>query len=162
MATIGVIMGSKSDNDIVEPTVKLLEEFGLQVDHQIVSAHRTPERIKEYATNAQDKGYKAIIAAAGGSAHLPGMTASETQVPVIALPVRREHHGDEAVKSSIAMPPGIPLAVVPANGSINAALLAIQIAATSDSALLKQLVSYRQKIHDQVIEDNSEFSKNSL
>lgn len=156
MATVGVIMGSKSDSDIVEPVVKLLEELGVEVDHQIVSAHRTPERIKEYTENAEDKGYKAIIAAAGGSAHLPGMTASETQIPVIALPVRREHHGDEALKSSIAMPPGVPVAVVSANGSVNAAILATQIAATSDADILQNLKDYRTKLHDQVLNDNQD------
>src|SRR6185437_2167060 len=114
---------------------------------RIVSAHRTPDVMAEYATTAKERGLKVIIAGAGGSAHLPGMTASHTPLPVIAVPVKRDNHDHEALWSSIKMPPGIPLATLPENGAKNAALMAIEILALSDADLAAKYDEFRQKQH---------------
>src|SRR4051812_43729044 len=107
---VGIIMGSDSDLDVMGQAAKTLEEFGVPHEVRVLSAHRTTSEMIQYASEAQDRGLKAIIAGAGGSAHLPGMTASETGLPVIAIPVKRESSGHEAFWSNIKMPPGVPLA----------------------------------------------------
>ena len=114
---VGIIMGSDSDLDIMSEAAKVLDEFGVTYEVRVVSAHRTPDVMEEYAATAAKRGLKVIIAGAGGSAHLPGMTASHTVLPVIAVPVKRDHHGHEAFWSSIKMPPGVPLATMPENGA---------------------------------------------
>ena len=149
---VGVIMGSKSDLDVFEPAIAVLEEFGVPHEVRVVSAHRTPDVMFEYAEKAVERGLKVIIAGAGGSAHLPGMTASHTTLPVLALPVKRDNHDHEALWSNIKMPPGIPLATMPENGGKNAALMAIEILALSDTALAQKYTDFRQKLHDEVIQ----------
>jgi phosphoribosylaminoimidazole carboxylase PurE protein len=129
----------------------ILEEFGVPHEVRIVSAHRTPEAMGEYAQQAQDRGLKVIIAGAGGSAHLPGMTASETALPVIAIPIKREGGGHEAFWSNIKMPPGIPLATMPENGAKNGALLAIRILALGNPELAKKYAEFILKQRDSVI-----------
>lgn len=139
---IGIIMGSDSDLDVMTKAAEVLDTFGLRYEVRIVSAHRTPQWMSEYASTARGRGLKILIAGAGGSAHLPGMTASETTLPVLAVPIKRSHHGDEALHSSSAMPPGIPLAVMPVNGADRAALFAVRILALQDASLLKKYESY--------------------
>jgi 5-(carboxyamino)imidazole ribonucleotide mutase len=148
---VGIIMGSDSDLDIMNQAATVLKEFGVAYEVRIISAHRTPDVMTSYAATAAERGLKIIIAGAGGSAHLPGMTASHTPLPVIAVPVKRDNHDHEALWSNIKMPPGIPLATLPENGAKNAALLAIEILSLSDSALAKKYEIFRQKQHDAVI-----------
>lgn len=153
---VGVIMGSDSDLDIMSEAVKLLEQFDIAHEVRIVSAHRTPDVMEEYARTAKDRGLKLIIAGAGGSAHLPGMTASHTSLPVIAVPIKRDHHGHEAFWSNIKMPPGIALATMPENGARNAALLAIEILALDDESLAAKYEDFRTVQHDAVMDADKE------
>lgn len=148
---VGIIMGSDSDLDIMSVAIKTLEEFGVSTETHLVSAHRTPDVMMDYARGAAVRGLKVIIAGAGGSAHLPGMTASETILPVIAIPIKRESGGHEAFWSNIKMPPGIPLATMPENGGRNAALLAVRILALSDSELATKYEDFVKKQHDEVL-----------
>jgi 5-(carboxyamino)imidazole ribonucleotide mutase len=148
---VGIIMGSDSDLDVMSVAAKTLEEFGVPHEVRVVSAHRTPSVMAEYAKEAAERGLKIIIAGAGGSAHLPGMTASETTLPVIAIPIKRESSGHEAFWSNIKMPPGIPLATMPENGAKNGALLAIRILSLSDSELAQKYADFIKKQHDAVV-----------
>jgi len=148
---VGIIMGSESDLDIMQEAAKTLDEFGVAHEVRIVSAHRTPDVMAEYAATAHERGLKVIIAGAGGSAHLPGMTASETNLPVIAIPVKRAHYGHEAFWSNIKMPVGIPLATMPENGAKNGALLAVRILALNDKTLAQKYADYVKIQHDEVI-----------
>lgn len=152
---VGIIMGSDSDLDVMGAAAKTLEEFGVPHEVKVVSAHRTPDKMAEYAGSAKERGIKVIIAGAGGSAHLPGMTASETTLPVIAIPVKREHHGHEAFWSNIKMPPGVPLATMPENGARNGALLALRILALQDSELAQKYADFVKKQSDAVAEINA-------
>lgn len=149
---VGIIMGSDSDLDVMSQAAKTLDEFGVANEVRVVSAHRTPDEMASYASEAASKGLKVIIAGAGGSAHLPGMTASETTLPVIAIPIKREHHGHEAFWSNIKMPSGVPLATMPENGAKNGALLAIRILALQDDELAKKYAGFVKKQHDAVLE----------
>ncbi len=148
---VGVIMGSDSDLDVMKVAADTLKEFGVPCELRVISAHRTPDVMTEYAARAVERGLKVIIAGAGGSAHLPGMTASHTPLPVIAVPVKRDNHDHEALWSNIKMPPGIPLATMPENGAKNAALMAVEILALSDPDLRSRYEAFRQKQHDEVI-----------
>lgn len=149
---VGIIMGSDSDLDVMSEAAKLFDEFAVPYEVRVISAHRTPDEMTGYAGSAADRGLKLIIAGAGGSAHLPGMTASHTTLPVIAIPVKRDHHGHEAFWSNIKMPPGIPLATMPENGARNGALLAIEILSLMDSELAGRYQAFRQKQHDNVVD----------
>ncbi|QQS69871.1 5-(carboxyamino)imidazole ribonucleotide mutase [Candidatus Saccharibacteria bacterium] len=153
---VGIIMGSDSDLDIMSEAAKVLDEFGVTYEVRVVSAHRTPDVMEEYAATAAKRGLKVIIAGAGGSAHLPGMTASHTVLPVIAVPVKRDHHGHEAFWSSIKMPPGVPLATMPENGAKNGALMTIEILSLLDTNLSTRYAAFRQKQHDNVIAADTE------
>ncbi|HZL07798.1 MAG TPA: 5-(carboxyamino)imidazole ribonucleotide mutase [Candidatus Dormibacteraeota bacterium] len=153
---VGIIMGSDSDLDIMGQAAKTLEEFGVSCEVKVVSAHRTPNEMVKYAEEAQGRGLQVIIAGAGGSAHLPGMTASSTRLPVIAIPVKRDNHGHEAFWSNIKMPPGVPLATMPENGAQNGALLAIRILALSDPELAKKYEAFVQKQHDGVLDKDAQ------
>ena len=158
---VGIIMGSDSDLEIMSVAAKILDEFGVAHEVRIISAHRTPSEMIEYAKSAKSRGIKVIIAGAGGSAHLPGMTASETILPVIAIPVRKEGHGHEAFWSNIKMPPGIPLATMPENGAKNGALLAIRILALSDSDLDQKYIEFVKKQHDDVLAKDAKLQAES-
>lgn len=138
---------------------KVLESFGVEHEVRVISAHRTPDVMGEYANKAAGRGLKVIIAGAGGSAHLPGMTASHTPLPVIAVPVKRDNHDHEALWSNIKMPPGIPLATMPENGAKNAALLAIEILSLSDLKLAKKYQTFRRKQHDDVLATDKKLSR---
>ncbi len=153
---VGIIMGSDSDLDIMGPAAKTLDEFGVGYEVKVVSAHRTPNEMVKYAEEAQSRGLQVIIAGAGGSAHLPGMTASSTMLPVIAIPVKREHHGHEAFWSNIKMPPGIPLATMPENGAKNGALLAIRILALGNGELAEKYEAYVQEQRDGVLDKDAQ------
>lgn len=158
--SVGIIMGSRSDKDIMDKAAQTLDELGVAYELRIVSAHRTPDVMDEYAASARERGLKVIIAGAGGSAHLPGMTASHTTLPVIAVPIKRNENDHEALWSNIKMPPGIPLATMPENGAGNAALMAVEILSLSDSGLAEKYQAYRQKMHDAVLEDDKNINNN--
>lgn len=149
---VGIIMGSDSDLDIMGQAAKTLEEFGVANEVRVVSAHRTPDEMATYGREAADRGVKVIIAGAGGSAHLPGMTASETRLPVVAVPIKRDQHGHEAFWSNIRMPSGVPLATMPENGAKNAALLAVRILALQDTELAQRYADFVKKQKEAVLE----------
>lgn len=153
---VGIIMGSDSDLDVMSVAAKTLEEFGVPHEVRVISAHRTPQLMADYAQEAQERGLQVIIAGAGGSAHLPGMTASETTLPVIAIPIKREGGGHEAFWSNIKMPPGIPLATMPENGARNGALLAIRILSLADSELAQKYTEFVKQQHDSVLDKDAE------
>lgn len=148
---VGIIMGSDSDLDVMSEAAKVLEEFDVTYEMRVVSAHRTPDIMEEYARTAAERGLKVVIAGAGGSAHLPGMTASGTTLPVIAIPIKRDHHGHEAFWSNIKMPAGIPLATMPENSARNGALLAVEILSLLDANLAEKYTAFRQKQHAAVL-----------
>ncbi len=149
---VGIIMGSDSDLGVMSAAAKTLDEFGIANEVRVVSAHRTPDEMALYAREAAGRGLQIIIAGAGGSAHLPGMTASETVLPVIAIPIRGEGSGHEAFWSNIKMPSGIPLATMPENGAKNGALLAVRILSLNDPELAAKYADYVKKQHDAVTE----------
>jgi len=149
---VGIIMGSDSDLDVMKKSAETLKDFDVECEVKVVSAHRTPDEMAEYGKSAKQRGLKVIIAGAGGSAHLPGMTAAYTELPVIAVPIVRQNHSDAAIKSSNAMPPGVPLAVMPANGAVNAALYAVTIVALTNEDIANKLSEYKQNMHDKVLE----------
>lgn len=149
---VGIIMGSDSDLPVMKDAAKVLEEFGINHEVKIVSAHRTPELMNEYAKSAASRGLKVIIAGAGGSAHLPGMTASHTTLPVIGVPIKTSNlDGMDSLLSIVQMPPGIPVATVSINGAKNAGLLAVKILATSDERLSEKLTEYSKKLEEMVL-----------
>jgi 5-(carboxyamino)imidazole ribonucleotide mutase len=151
-ALVGIIMGSDSDLPTMQAAVSACEQFGIPIEVAIVSAHRTPERMVEYAQTAADRGLKVIIAGAGGAAHLPGMVAALTCLPVIGVPVMTKTlQGVDSLYSIVQMPAGIPVATVAIGNAQNAGLLAVQILATHDTGLYKQLQAYRQSLNDMVM-----------
>ncbi len=159
---VGIIMGSDSDLPVMEEAKKLLDEFNVPSEITIVSAHRTPDRMVAYAKSASSRGIKVIIAGAGGSAHLPGMTAAFTPLPVIGVPVKTKNmDGLDSLLSIVQMPPGIPVATVAVNGAKNAGLLAVGILATSDSALMEKLVQYKHAMKEMVEQKANELEANA-
>lgn len=153
MALVGIIMGSDSDLPVMQAAAQVCEDFGVPYDLGIVSAHRTPHRLVTYAETAAQRGCQVIIAGAGGAAHLPGMVASLTPLPVIGVPIPTPHlQGVDSLYSIVQMPKGIPVATVAIGNATNAGLLAIQILAAGDLALRQQVVSYRQHLTQQVME----------
>ncbi len=153
-AQVGIIMGSKSDLPIMQKAADVLDELGVKYEMTIVSAHRTPERMLEYAKSAVDRGLKVIIAGAGGAAHLPGMTASATPLPVIGVPIKSSNSiaGWDSILSILQMPNGIPVATVALNAAKNAGLLAAQILGTSDDKLLQKNRDYKEAMKEKVLE----------
>jgi 5-(carboxyamino)imidazole ribonucleotide mutase len=152
-AKVGIIMGSKSDLPIMQEANEVLKEFGIATEMTIVSAHRTPERMFEYAKGAAGRGLQVIIAGAGGAAHLPGMTASLTALPVIGVPIKSSNSIDgwDSVLSILQMPSGVPVATVALNGARNAGILAAQIIAASDPILLKKIEAFKKDLNDKVM-----------
>ena len=152
MKKVGIIMGSKSDLPVMQDAIDILSEFGIESEVNIVSAHRTPEKMFKYASDASDNGIKVIIAGAGGAAHLPGMVASITTLPVIGVPVKSRNSIDgwDSVLSILQMPNGVPVATVALNGAKNAGILAAQIIGISDSEITKKLVDYKSQLEKKV------------
>jgi len=145
MATVGIIMGSESDLETMQAAATVLNDFGVSYEMDVVSAHRTPLKMVEYASSAVDRGLKVIIAGAGGAAHLPGMVASLTILPVIGVPVESKAlSGVDSLHSIVQMPPGVPVACVGIGNARNAGLLAVQILALSDSRLLEKMEEFRR------------------
>ena len=152
-ALVGVVMGSQSDWDVMQHAVKVLKEFEVPYEASVVSAHRTPDAMFEYAQTARDRGLKCIIAGAGGSAHLPGMIASKTTLPVLGVPVPSKHlAGQDSLYSIVQMPKGIPVATfaIGEAGAANAGLFAVSLLAGSDAGLVAKLAAYRDKLREQV------------
>jgi 5-(carboxyamino)imidazole ribonucleotide mutase len=155
---IGIIMGSKSDLPIMQDAADILTELGVSYEITVVSAHRTPDRLFDYAKAAAGRGLKVVIAGAGGAAHLPGMVASLTHLPVIGVPVKSSNSIDgwDSVLSILQMPNGIPVATVALNAAKNAGLLAAQILSTADEDLVQALIDYKkelaQKVYDSALE----------
>lgn len=158
---VGIIMGSKSDLNIMQDAADVLKELGVNFEMTVVSAHRTPERMFEYAKNAATRGLKVIIAGAGGAAHLPGMVASITHIPVIGVPVKSSNSIDgwDSVLSILQMPNGIPVATVALNAAKNAGILAAQIIGTSDANLSQRLLDYKQSLKEKVEESAREMER---
>jgi len=149
---VAVVMGSDSDLPTMQPAVTILEGFGIGVEVRVLSAHRTPLEMVAFAQQAAGRGFKVIIAGAGGAAHLPGMVASLTTLPVIGVPVQtRALNGVDSLHSIVQMPAGIPVATVAIGNGTNAGLLAAQILATADAALADRVGAYRAELHDQVV-----------
>ncbi len=156
MKTVAVIMGSKSDYEICQQAIEVLEELGVPVAKEVVSAHRTPDRLAEFGRSAADN-HSVVIAAAGGSAHLPGMVAAFTNVPVIGLPIKsRTLNGVDSLLSIVQMPPGVPVATVAINGGKNAGLLAAQMLAISDSELRTKLDKFSLDMEQDVLANHNE------
>lgn len=157
---VGIIMGSDSDFPVMEKAVEVCKEFAVSYEVNIVSAHRTPARMKEYAESAAGRGIKVIIAGAGGSAHLPGMTAAFSTLPVIGVPVQTKTlKGIDSLLSIVQMPGGIPVATVAIDGAKNAGLLAVQILALNDKSLAKKLSNYRKSMEKEVLTKDKVISK---
>ena len=149
---VGVIMGSGSDLEVMTPAIETLQEFGIEVEKRVISAHRAPRALMQWAETARERGLSVIIAGAGGAAHLAGVIAGLTTLPVIGVPVRSKTlDGLDSLLSIVQMPSGIPVATVAINGSKNAALLAIEILALNDAALLAQLEDFRKKQTEKVL-----------
>ena len=152
MKKVGIIMGSKSDLPVMQNAIDILNEFGIESEVNIVSAHRTPEKMFKYASGASENGIKVIIAGAGGAAHLPGMVASITTLPVIGVPVKSRNSIDgwDSVLSILQMPNGVPVATVALNGAKNAGILAAQIIGIYDSEITKKLTDYKNQLEKKV------------
>jgi 5-(carboxyamino)imidazole ribonucleotide mutase len=157
-ALVSIIMGSTSDLPIMEKAADVFDEFEIPFEMHALSAHRTPAEVEDFAKNAKDKGVEVIIAAAGMAAHLPGVIASMTTLPVIGVPVNSSLEGLDALFAIVQMPPGIPVATVGINGSMNAAILAIQILATKDQSLQKKLADYKEKLKTKIVKANNELA----
>jgi len=150
---VGVVMGSQSDWDVMQHAARVLKDFGVPFEHKVVSAHRTPDTMFEYAEQARGRGLACIIAGAGGAAHLPGMIASKTTLPVLGVPVPSRHlAGQDSLYSIVQMPKGIPVATfaIGEAGAANAGLFAVSLLAAADDALARKLADYREKMREQV------------
>lgn len=156
MAKVAVIMGSKSDWSVVKPAVSVLKSFGVQVEVRVISAHRTPEEAHEFSANAVKNGLEVIICAAGKAAHLGGVIAASTTLPVIGLPIKTDMMGGlDSLLSIVQMPTGIPVATVGVNGGENAGLLAAQILGIKYPEIAEQLAQYKQKMKEKINADDA-------
>jgi phosphoribosylaminoimidazole carboxylase PurE protein len=157
---VGIIMGSQSDLEVMEPAAKALEEFGIPYDLRVLSAHRTPEAAFEYAKTARDRGLKVIIAGAGAAAHLAGVMAGLTTLPVVGVPILgKSLNGMDSLFSTVQMPPGVPVATVAINGSKNAALLAIRMLGIEDARLAAALDKFRVEQADAIAKANESVAR---
>lgn len=155
---VGIIMGSSSDLKVMKDAADVLKELGIEFEMTVVSAHRTPDRMFDYAKEAADRGLKVIIAGAGGAAHLPGMVASLTPLPVIGVPVKSSNSIDgwDSVLSILQMPNGVPVATVALNAAKNAGILAAQIIGASDKEVLQRMAAYKESLKDKVMQSKDE------
>jgi 5-(carboxyamino)imidazole ribonucleotide mutase len=158
MAKVGIIMGSKSDLNIMQQAADVLDSLNVPYEMTVVSAHRTPERLFDYAKNAHQRGLRVIIAGAGGAAHLPGMAASMSPLPVIGVPIHSSNSIDgwDSVLSILQMPAGVPVATVALDGAKNAGILAAQILASGDDLLLQRIVDFKEDLKKKVMESLDE------
>ena len=156
---VSIIMGSTSDLPVMEKAAKLFDEFEIPFEMLALSAHRTPHEVEDFAVNAQQRGIQVIIAAAGMAAALPGVIASMTALPVIGVPINSSLEGMDALLSIVQMPPGIPVATVGINGSLNAALLAVQIMATADAELAQKMATYKENLKQKIVKANKDLAK---
>jgi len=154
-------MGSTSDWPVMEDAVKFLNDMEIPFEIMALSAHRTPELVEEFAKNAFSRGIRVIIAAAGMAAHLPGVIAAMTPVPVIGVPIKSSLEGLDSILSILQMPPGIPVATVALNGARNAAILATQILATADESIMNKIIHFKEDLKDKVEKANNELAKHS-
>lgn len=156
---VSIIMGSTSDLPVMEKAAALLNEFEVPFEINALSAHRTPQAVEIFASNAKDNGIEVIIAAAGMAAHLPGVIASMTTIPVIGVPINSTLDGIDALLAIVQMPPGIPVATVGIDASLNAAILAIQILAVGDQQLQSKLKVYKESLKNKIVQANEQLSK---
>jgi 5-(carboxyamino)imidazole ribonucleotide mutase len=161
---VGIIMGSKSDLPVMQAAADFLKEIGIPYEITVVSAHRTPLRMVEYAQNARSRGLKAIVAGAGGAAHLPGMVASLTSLPVIGVPVKSSNSIDgwDSVLSILQMPGGVPVATVALNGALNAGILAAQIIGSANAEIAEKLDAYKDSLRKKVEDSVSDMQINPI
>ena len=161
MIKVGIIMGSQSDLPVMEEAIAFLKELNITVEVDIVSAHRTPEKMMNYGTQAHKRGLKVIIAGAGGAAHLPGMIASLTPLPVIGVPIKSSNSIDgwDSILSILQMPRGVPVATVALNGAKNAGILAAQIIGSSDEKVLNKIVLYKESLKNKVLKNSEQLKK---
>jgi 5-(carboxyamino)imidazole ribonucleotide mutase len=157
-AQVGIIMGSDSDLRVMKEAAKVLEDFGIETEVTVVSAHRTPKRMVEYSTNAHLNGLKVIIAGAGGAAHLPGMVASPSPLPVIGVPIKSSNSIDgwDSILSILQMPGGVPVATVALDGAKNAGILAAQIIGSSDEGVRNRIIAYKKELGESVLKKASD------
>ena len=160
-AQVGIIMGSQSDLAIMNAAAEILQKFNIPYEIDIVSAHRTPDKMFDYAKSAVDRGLKVIIAGAGGAAHLPGMVASLTPLPVIGVPVKSSNSIDgwDSLLSIVQMPNGVPVATVAVNAAQNAGILAVQIIGSHDRAVLKQISIFKDELKEKVNKSSDDIKK---
>lgn len=156
---VSIIMGSTSDLPVMEKAAKLLNDLKVPFELNALSAHRTPEEVEKFAKSSAEKGLKIIIAGAGMAAHLPGVIAAITTVPVIGVPIKATLDGWDSLLSIVQMPPGIPVATVGVNGAMNAGILAVQMLALSDDALLERYKEFKESLKDKVVNANKELSE---
>ena len=155
---VAIIMGSTSDLPVMEKAAKFLDEMEIPFEINALSAHRTPREVEHFAKNAKDNGIKVIIAAAGMAAHLPGVIASMTTLPVIGVPIKSSLDGLDALLAIVQMPPGIPVATVGIDGSLNAAILALQILSTDNPGFQKKLADYKESLKSKIVKANEELA----
>ena len=156
---VSIIMGSTSDLPVMEKAAQVLNEFKIPFEINALSAHRTPEEVEKFAKGAAGRGIKVIIAAAGMAAHLPGVIASMTPIPVIGVPIKASLEGLDALLAIVQMPPGIPVATVGINGAQNAGILAAQIIATGNAEVQKEVIKYKESLKKKIVEANEELKK---
>jgi len=152
-------MGSTSDLGIMEDAAKVLNDFGIAFEMHALSAHRTPEKVEEFARSAYNRGVRVIIAGAGMAAHLPGVIAAMTHIPVIGVPIKSSLEGFDAILAILQMPPGIPVATVALNGAHNAAILAAQILATADASLMAKVIAFKEDLKTKIVKANEDLAK---
>lgn len=156
---VSIIMGSTSDLPVMEKAAEFFDKMEIPFEMLALSAHRTPRQVEEFASQAKERGIKVIIAAAGMAAHLGGVIASLTTLPVIGVPIRSSFDGMDSLLAIVQMPPGIPVATVGVNGALNAAILAVQILATGDNTIADKMENYKSSLTDKIVKANEELSK---
>ena len=156
---VSIIMGSTSDLPVMEKAAKVLNDFCIPFEINALSAHRTPTEVESFATNAQQRGIEVIIAGAGMAAHLPGVIAAMTPIPVIGVPINASLDGMDALLAIVQMPPGIPVATTAINGAMNAGILAAQILAVGDSTLKAKIVDFKASLKKKIVDANNELAK---
>ena len=155
---VSIIMGSTSDLGVMEKAAKLFDEMEIPFEINALSAHRTPDEVEAFAKGAKDRGIKVIIAGAGMAAHLPGVIAAMTPLPVIGVPINASLSGFDSIMSIVQMPPGIPVATVAVNGAMNAAILALQMMATGDEELMQKMVAFKENLKQKIVKANEELA----